>query len=88
MNRNTDVGPVHAFGSRTTRQNSSEGSRGGKRPLEATVVRPLEATVVRPLEATVVRPFYTGPTLGVLLDLQHLVDRMLMKTSTIPQEGV
>jgi hypothetical protein len=80
MNRNTDVGPVHAFGSRTTRQNSSEGSRGGKRPLEATVVRPLEATVVR--------PFYTGPTLGVLLDLQHLVDRMLMKTSTIPQEGV
>jgi hypothetical protein len=23
-------------------------------------------------------------TLGVLLDLQHLMDRMLMKTSTIP----
>jgi hypothetical protein len=39
---------VHASGSRTTRQNSSEGSRGDKRPLEATVIR----------------PFYTGPTLG------------------------
>jgi hypothetical protein len=48
MNRNTDAGPVHASGSRTTRQNSSEGSRGGKQPLEATIVR----------------PFYTGPTLG------------------------
>jgi hypothetical protein len=48
MNRNTDAGPVHASGSRTTRQNSSEGSCGSKRPLEATVVR----------------PFYTGPTLG------------------------
>jgi hypothetical protein len=48
MNRNTDVGPVHASGSRTTQQNSSEGSCGGKRPLEATVVR----------------PFYTGPILG------------------------
>jgi hypothetical protein len=48
MNRNTNVGPVHASGSGTTRQNSNEGSRGGKRPLEATVVQ----------------PFYTGPTLG------------------------
>jgi hypothetical protein len=48
MNRNTNVGPVHAFESHTTRQNSNEGSCGGKRPLEATVVR----------------PFYTGPTLG------------------------
>jgi hypothetical protein len=47
MNRNTDVGPMHASGSRTTQQNSSKGSRGGKRPLEATVVQ----------------PFYTGPTL-------------------------
>jgi hypothetical protein len=46
MNRNTNVGPVHASGSCTTRQNSNEGSRGGKRPLEATVVR----------------LFYTGPT--------------------------
>jgi hypothetical protein len=34
MNRNTDAGPMHASGSRTTRQNSSEGSRGGKWPLE------------------------------------------------------
>jgi hypothetical protein len=48
MNRNTNFGHVHASGSRTTRHNSSKGSRGGKRPLEATVVR----------------PFYTGPTLG------------------------
>ena len=40
MNRNTDVGPVHASGSCTTRQNSNKGSRGGKRPLEAIVVRP------------------------------------------------
>jgi hypothetical protein len=48
MNRNTDAGPVHASGSCTTRQNSSKGSRGSKRPLEASVVR----------------PFYTGPTLG------------------------
>jgi hypothetical protein len=48
MNRNIYAGPVHASGSRTTRQNSSKGSRGGKRPLEAIVVR----------------PFYTGPTLG------------------------
>jgi hypothetical protein len=48
MNRNTNVGPVHASGSRTTRQNSSEGSRGGKRPLEATVVQ----------------PFYMEPTVG------------------------
>jgi hypothetical protein len=48
MNRNTDAGPVYASRSHTTRQNSSEGSRGGKLPLEATIVR----------------PFYTGPTLG------------------------
>jgi hypothetical protein len=48
MNRNANIGPMHASGSHTTRQNSSEGSRGGKRPLEATVVR----------------PFYMGPTLG------------------------
>ena len=48
MNRNTNTEPMHTFGSHTTRQNSSKGSRGGKRPLEATVVR----------------PFYTGPTLG------------------------
>jgi hypothetical protein len=48
MNRNTNVGPVHVSGSRTTRQNSNEGSCGGKRPLEAIVVR----------------PFYMGPTLG------------------------
>jgi hypothetical protein len=47
MNTNTDAGPVHASRSSRTRQNSSEGFRGGKRPLEATVVR----------------PFYTGPTL-------------------------
>jgi hypothetical protein len=47
MNRNTNVGPVHGFASPTTRQNSNEGSRGGKRPLEATVVW----------------PFNTGPTL-------------------------
>jgi hypothetical protein len=47
MNKNTNVGPVHASGSRTTRQNSNEGSRGSKRPFKATVVR----------------PFYTGPTL-------------------------
>jgi hypothetical protein len=48
MNRNTYAGPVHASGSRMTRQNSSKGSRGSKQPLEATVVR----------------PFYMGPTLG------------------------
>jgi hypothetical protein len=48
MNRNIDAGPVYAPGSHTTQQNSSEGSRGGKRPLEATIVR----------------PFYTGHTLG------------------------
>ena len=35
-------------GSHTTGQNSNNGSRGRKRPLEAAVVR----------------PFYTGPTLG------------------------
>jgi hypothetical protein len=48
MNRNTNAGPMHASRSCTTRQNSSEGSRGGKRPLEASIVQ----------------PFYTGPTLG------------------------
>jgi hypothetical protein len=48
MNRNTNVEPVHASRSCTTQQNSNEGSRGGKRPLEATVVR----------------AFYTGPILG------------------------
>jgi hypothetical protein len=48
MNRNTDAGPVHASGSRMTRKNSSKGSGGSKRPLEATVIW----------------PFYTGPTLG------------------------
>jgi hypothetical protein len=48
MNKNTDAGLVHAFGSRTTRKNSNKGSCGSKRPLEATIVR----------------PFYTGPTLG------------------------
>jgi hypothetical protein len=47
MNKNTNVGPVHASGSRTTRQNSNKGSRGGKRPLETIIVR----------------SFYTGPTL-------------------------
>ena len=47
MNRNTDAGSVHTFGSRTTQQKSNKGSHGGKRPLEATVVQ----------------PFYTGPTL-------------------------
>jgi hypothetical protein len=47
MNRNTNAGPMHDSTSRTTRQNSNEGSRGSKRPLEATVVQ----------------PFYTGPTL-------------------------
>jgi hypothetical protein len=48
MNRNTDVGPVHGSGSPTTRQNSNEGSHGGKCPLDAIVVR----------------SFYIGPTLG------------------------
>jgi hypothetical protein len=58
MNRNTNVGPVHGSRSPTTRQYSNEGSRGGKRPLDATVIR----------------PFIRGLLSGVLLDLQHLVD--------------
>jgi hypothetical protein len=72
MNRNTNVGPVHGSRSPTTRQYSNEGSRGGKRPLDATVIR----------------PFIRGLLSGVLLDLQHLVDWLLMKPSTIPREGM
>jgi hypothetical protein len=72
MNRNTNVGPVHGFGSPTTLKHSNEGSRGGKRLLDATGIRPL----------------YTDLLSRVLLELQyplHLVERMLMKTSTIPR---
>jgi hypothetical protein len=48
MTRNTNVGSMHGSGNPTTRQHSKEGSRGGKRPLDATEVC----------------SFHTGPTRG------------------------